>query len=111
MRHRHALVLGYPLVVGRFADAVFFARLANLGTEFDLSQYADYPAFAEFRFLYVETPLGDFLYFTMAQDFKEVSMQCKNVLLYFFKKPPSIMQDTSMRCRHFNHERSFKCQN
>jgi hypothetical protein len=58
--HRHAAVLGFPLVVSRLADAVLSARLADLGAQFDFFQDADYLAFAEFLFLHVETPLGEF---------------------------------------------------
>jgi hypothetical protein len=45
--YRHAAVLGFPLVVGRLADAVLSARLTNLGSEFDFIQDADDLAFTE----------------------------------------------------------------
>ena len=60
VRDGHPVELTFPLVSGRLADAMFAAGLADLGTEFDLFQDADDLAFAELRFLNVETPLGGF---------------------------------------------------
>ncbi len=73
VRDGQAAVLAFPLVVSGLADSVLSARLADLGTEFDFFQDADDLAFAEFLFLYAENLLGDFLYFQLAQDFKEAS--------------------------------------
>jgi hypothetical protein len=39
---------GFSTCIGWFADAVISARLADLGTEFDFFQEADYLAFTKF---------------------------------------------------------------
>ena len=51
------------------------ARLADLGTEFDLLEDADYLRFAESGFLHVETPWGWILYFRVVQVFKGTSLE------------------------------------
>lgn len=60
-------------LVRQLADAVLPERLADLGSQFDLLEDADYLRFAEFGFLHVETPLGWILYFRVAQVFKGTS--------------------------------------
>ena len=64
VRDRHARELALPLVVRWLADAVLPARLADLGTQLDLLEEADYLRFAESGFLHVETPSGGILYST-----------------------------------------------
>jgi hypothetical protein len=69
VRYRHAAELARPFVVGRLADAVPPARLADLGAEFDFFQDANDLALAQFYGI---------LYFCMAQVFKEASKKRDN---------------------------------
>ncbi len=67
VRDRHARELAFPFVVGRLADAVLPARLADLGTQLDLLEDGNDLAFTESGFLHVETPLVGILYCRLAQ--------------------------------------------
>lgn len=68
MRDRHARELAFPFVIGRLADAVLPARLADLGAQFDLLEDDNDLAFTESGFLHVEeNPLVGILYCRLAQ--------------------------------------------
>ncbi len=61
VRDRHARELAFPFVIGRLADAVLPARLADLGAQFDLLEDGKDLAFTESDFLHVGTPLSGIL--------------------------------------------------
>lgn len=67
VRDRHTRELAFPFVIGRLADAVLPARLADLGTQLDLLKDGNDLAFTESGFLHVETPLVEILYSQLDQ--------------------------------------------
>ena len=74
MRYGHARILVFPLVVGRLADAVLAAGLADLGSQLHLLEDGDNLAFTESAFLHVGTPsYHGILYHRLAQVFEEAT--------------------------------------
>ena len=73
VRHRHARILIFPLVVGRLAHAMLSARLADLRAQFDLLEDGNDLAFTESGFLHVETPLVGILCSQLAQIYQGAS--------------------------------------
>lgn len=72
-RHVHAGEAALALVVGRLADAVLAARLANLAAKLDLLEDRNDLAVSESGFLHVEAPCVWILYSQLDQDFEEAS--------------------------------------
>lgn len=71
----HAGVGSLPLVVGGVRDAMLAAGLAHPGAQFDLLEDRHNLLLGELRFLHVELPFREKLYFTLVQISEEASVK------------------------------------